>query len=75
MFLSSGELMVRLIKRPVSKHREEHVATPAGESDEGLVVSFPLGDLAVVIGAGNRVAKRREGGEEQRSFQDLVSSS
>ena len=51
MFLSSGELMVSLIKGAVAEHGVENVATSSGEGDEGLVVAFAWGDFAVVVGA------------------------
>jgi hypothetical protein len=66
--------MVGLIEGAVAEHREEDVAASSGESDEGLVVAFALGYRAVVIGAGDRVAQRRERGEEQRPFEELVAS-
>jgi hypothetical protein len=73
--LLSGELMVGLVEGAVAEHGVEDVAAPSGEGDEGLVVAFALGDLAVVVGAGERVAERGEGVEEQGSFEDLVPAS
>jgi hypothetical protein len=49
--LSSGEAMVGLIEGAVAEHGEEDVAAAPREGDEGLVVAFALGDLAVVVGA------------------------
>lgn len=37
-------------------------------------MAVALGDLTVAVGAGNGVAERREGREEQRSFEHFVAS-
>jgi len=50
MFLSSGEVVLGLIEGSVAEHCKENVAAASGEGDEGLVVPFSLGDLAVVVG-------------------------
>jgi len=52
----------------------EDVAAPACEGDEGFVVAFALGDLAVVVGAGDGVSEGCEGGEEERPFEHVVSA-
>lgn len=70
-FSSSGEdglIGSRLVEGAVAEHGEQDVGSASGEGDEGLVVSFALGHLAVVAGAGFGVAERRECGEEHRPF-------
>ena len=66
--------MFSFVKRSVAEYCEQDVASASGEGYEGLVVAFALGDLAVVVGAGDRVAESRESGKEQRSFEDFVAS-
>ena len=56
MFLSSGQGVFGLVESAVAEHRVEDVATASGEGDEGLVVTFSLGDFAVVVGPGDGVA-------------------
>jgi hypothetical protein len=60
--------VVRVVEGAVAEHGVEDVAAASGEGDQGLVVSFALSDLAVVVGAGDRVAEGGERGEEQRPF-------
>ncbi len=61
-----------MVEATITQHRKEHIAAPARERDERLVVAFALLDLAFVVGTGYRIAKRREGREEQGALQDLV---
>jgi hypothetical protein len=75
MFLSSGELVFSFVEGAVSQHGEEDVTAASGECDEGLVVAFALGDFSVVVGPRDRVSECCEGGQEQGTFEDLVSSS
>lgn len=52
--LSSGEGRFDwsgLVEGTVAEHGEQDVGAASGESDEGLVVTGALGDLAVVVGA------------------------
>jgi hypothetical protein len=63
-----------LVEGAVSEHGVEGVAAAAGEGDEGLVVSFAFGPFPVVIGPRQGILQRGERGEEQGSFEDLVSS-
>ena len=72
--LSNAERLLNFVERSVTEHGEEDVASASGEGDEGLVVAFALGDLAVVVGPGDGVAQCREGGQEQCSFEYLVAS-
>jgi hypothetical protein len=45
-------------------HGQDHVAATSGEADDGCVVPFALGSLAVVERLGVRGAQRGEGGQE-----------
>ena len=72
MSLSSGDGVVGVVFGAVAEHGVEDVDAASGQGDEGLVVSFALGDLAVLVGAGDGVAEGGEGGEEQRPFQGPV---
>ena len=49
--LSSSKLVLGFVECAVAEHGVEDVAASAGEGDEGLVMAFALGDLAVVVGA------------------------
>lgn len=51
MFLSSSELMVGLINVAAAEHGAEDVVASSSERDEGSIMSFALGDFAVVVGA------------------------
>ena len=51
MFLSCSELMVCLIDVAVAEYGVEDVAASSSERDEGSIVTFALGDFAVVVGA------------------------
>ena len=57
MFLSSSFGGDWVVEGPVPHHGEQDVAAPPGESDQGLVVALSLADLALVIGAGDRVQR------------------
>ena len=48
---SSLEWFLVFVEGAVAEHGVEHVASSPGEGDEGLVVTFPLGDFPVVVGA------------------------
>ena len=72
MFLSSSFGGDWVVEGPVPQHGEQDVAAPPGESDQGLVVALSLADLALVIGAGDRVAQCSKGREEQRSFEHFI---
>jgi hypothetical protein len=56
------------------EHREEDVCPAPGEAEQGLGVVLALGDLLVVGGPRCRVAQGGEGGEEEGTFELLVSS-
>ncbi len=62
-----------MIKSPIAQHRKEHIAASAGECNKRLIVPLALADLAVVVGPGDGVAQCREGRQEHRPLQDLVS--
>ena len=72
--LSSRVGGVGFVECPVFEHCVEDVAASAGETYQGLVVPFAFCDLAVVVGAGGRVAQRGEGGEEEGALELLVST-
>ena len=74
MSLSSGEGVAGVIEGAVAEHRVEDVDAASSQGDERLVVTFALGDLAVVVGAGGGVAEGCECGEEQRPFQRPVAA-
>ena len=63
-----------MVEGAVAEHREEHVGSASGEAEESLGVVLSLGDLLVVVGPGCRVAQGGERGEEEGSFELLVSS-
>ncbi len=57
-----------------SEYGVKIVTASSREYDEGLVVAFALRAFPVVVGARDGVMERRERGEEQGPFQDLVSA-
>ena len=62
-----------MIKSPIAQHRKEPITASAGERNKRLIVPLALADLAVVVGPGDGVAQCREGRQEHRPLQDLVS--
>jgi hypothetical protein len=63
------------VERPIAQHGEQDVAATPRERDEGLVVPLSLTDFAAVIGPGDRIAQSREGRQEHRALELLVSTS
>ncbi len=55
-FSSSRDRGWGLVEGAVAEHGVEDVAAASGEGDEGFVVLLSLGDLAVVVGAGDGVS-------------------
>ena len=72
MFLSSSLGGDRVVEGPVAQHGIQDVAAAPSERDQGLVVALVLANLALVVGAEDRVTQRSEGREEQRSLERLV---
>jgi hypothetical protein len=60
MRASSGFPVVWVEGGALVEHRPEDVDAAPRERDEGLVVAFPFGALAVVEGSAERVAERAE---------------
>lgn len=57
----------RVVVGPITQHGEQDIAAAPRESDQCLVVTLALAELALVTGAGDRVTQRSECREEQRA--------
>lgn len=55
----------RLVRDLVAEHGEQDVDAAAGQADQGGVVAFALGSLAVVVGTAGWVGQGSERGEEE----------
>ena len=58
----------------VAEHGVDDVGAAAGQADQGGVVPFAGGSLAVVVGPAVGVPERGERGEEQRRLQGVVAA-
>lgn len=58
----------------VARDSVEDVAASASERDQGLVVFLMLGSLLAVMRPRHRVLQRRERGQKQGSFEDLIAA-
>ncbi len=69
--MSSEAGRCRGIKSPVAHHSEQDIAVSPCQGDKRLVVSFSLAHFAC-ISPGDRIPERREGRQEQRSFEGFI---
>lgn len=72
---SSGRGGFWLVEGAVAQHGEQYVAASSGESDERLIVTLALLDLARVIVPRDRVSQGSESREEECSPEYLVAPS
>lgn len=59
----------------VARHRVDDIGAAARKADQGGVLPFALGTLAVVVGPGLGVLESRERGQEQCVLEPFVAAS